>query len=229
MSGTITRTLSSPTPRARATSPRTRNGSLRPGPDGELVVNPLGDRGPRFERDVRDVGDRVRRLHRFVRSLQPRVDGALRSAPAAPESALTAGAGFVLQVLEQLFRRDLRRRLPLGLDRVQSLSSRRARSARRRRRSRRRGRPSLRPSPPRPSRSPRRASACNAGGRSTLPKSIPGRRMSEAYWCAPVTNVRPSTFGTDVPATIHLFAGGGRHRGRDHLHQLLALRELRRR
>ena len=49
--------------------------------------------------------------------------------------------------------------------------------------------------------------ALNAGGRSTLPKSIPGRRTSEAYWCEPVTIARPSTFGTDVPETVHLSAG----------------------
>ena len=34
-------------------------GPLRAGPDGELLVLPFGDRGPRFKRRVGDVGHRV--------------------------------------------------------------------------------------------------------------------------------------------------------------------------
>ena len=45
------------------------------------------------------------------------------------------------------------------------------------------------------------------GGRSTLPCHMPGSRMSEVYWCPPVTNERPSTFAAEWPATVHLSAG----------------------
>ena len=49
--------------------------------------------------------------------------------------------------------------------------------------------------------------AWKAEGRSTFPYSMPGRFMSEAYWCLPVTNARPSTFGTGWPAIFHWSAG----------------------
>ena len=39
------------------------------------------------------------------------------------------------------------------------------------------------------------------GARIIRPTSMPGRLTSEAYWCRPVTNCRPSTFGSAVPAT----------------------------
>ncbi len=31
--------------------------------------------------------------------------------------------------------------------------------------------------------------------------------MSEAYWCCPLTNERPSTLGTEVPAIFQFAAG----------------------
>ena len=46
-----------------------------------------------------------------------------------------------------------------------------------------------------------------AGARRTLPKSIPSRFTSEAYWWRPVTSSRPFTFGIDWPATVHWSAG----------------------
>src|SRR4029453_13650476 len=42
-----------------------------------------------------------------------------------------------------------------------------------------------------------------AGGRSTLPCSMPGKFMSEEYLCWPVTMARPSIFGVEVPRTFH--------------------------
>ena len=51
-------------------------GALRPGPDGDASVLPLGDGGARLERGVRDVFDGVG-LREFVRGLRDAViDGA---------------------------------------------------------------------------------------------------------------------------------------------------------
>src|SRR3954452_21871707 len=49
--------------------------------------------------------------------------------------------------------------------------------------------------------------ASSVGGRSTLPKSILGKRISEEYWCLPATMSRAFTFGVDVPKTFHLSVG----------------------
>src|SRR5262245_46186090 len=48
--------------------------ALRPGPDGDLAVGPLGDGHTRFERAVGDVGDRVVRLYGVVGGLEARLD-----------------------------------------------------------------------------------------------------------------------------------------------------------
>src|SRR5580658_8434714 len=49
--------------------------------------------------------------------------------------------------------------------------------------------------------------APNVAGRRRLANNIPGNFMSDEYLCRPVTKSRPSTFGTDVPAMVHLLAG----------------------
>src|SRR5207253_9005660 len=49
--------------------------------------------------------------------------------------------------------------------------------------------------------------APSVAGRSTLPKSIPGRLISGEYLCLPVTIARPSTLATEVPATFHCPGG----------------------
>src|SRR5262249_48342723 len=66
---------------------------FRPGPDGELAVDPLGDGYTWLERRMRDVRDRVRRLDRLVGRLQTGFHRAL-SAPAAPAEASAAEASL---------------------------------------------------------------------------------------------------------------------------------------
>src|ERR1700723_2864204 len=41
------------------------------------------------------------------------------------------------------------------------------------------------------------------GERRTFPYMRPAGRRSEGYWWRPVTNARPSTFGSDLPAIVH--------------------------
>src|SRR5262249_49408441 len=64
-------------------------GTLRPGPDGQPAVLPLGHGRAWLQRRVRDVGDGVRRLQLVVCRGQPLLDVALALvAPPASEATL---------------------------------------------------------------------------------------------------------------------------------------------
>ena len=224
---TRTRVLGQPEGRGQLAAHAER--PLRAGPDGQLAVLPLGHRRAGLERGMGDVGDRVRLLGADVRGLQALVRSSRvgrrtrrrrRRRPAGCRSAR------LLQIAEQVLVGDRRAGLPLGLDRGQGARRPGARSARRRRRSRRRGR-RPRPASPWPRRVSTEASvAPYEGGRSTLPCHMPGSRMSEAYWCSPVTNDRPSTFATEWPATVHSSAGVVGASSDDRLRELAALGQL---
>ena len=201
---------------------------LRAGPDGQLAVLPLGDGGPRLERDVGDVGDRVRRLHRLVGGLRARPRSSPARAAAAAAAALAAARRrFSFRCLNRSFAGDLRRRLPLGLDGVERLVAAGARS----------GATTPTKSPSRTTVTPGIASAAFVS--TDVELRLERRRAQHLAEQHPrpadVGRVlvragderrgrRPSAPTCRRPSTSS--AGGRRHVGRDHLHQLLALRQL---
>ena len=162
---------------------------------------------------------------RLVGRLEPVFDRALMPPPPRPPNRRRRPLlGCSFRCLNRSFGRRLVDRLPLGLDRVRCLARGLLGRRRRRRRSRRREPPSTPGSPSASFVSSEASFALNAGGRSTLPNSIPGPpHVGGVLVCLPVTKSRPSTFGTDVPATFHLWPASSAATARDRLHQLLAL------
>ena len=149
--------------------------NLRAGPGGQLAAKPLGDRRSRLQRRVLDVGDLIRRLEPLRGPRQfalERVGGGRFAGPAA-EVVGQRGArrlGFLLplrgvgQGVESGLREPGRR----GGDPDEIALAHHHHHAV--------DRPSW-------ARSIAASFAPNDAGRRTLPYIIPGRAMSEGYWC----------------------------------------------